>query len=108
MCLEDVRLGRKRVCAINTYSLGLGTEVVIAKAAKDRVLLRVSPFQDGFRVYPFDGEFPVNSGFYTAQEKPDFEITIEQHGDCVTKPWKATPAAVGGTITVMEVFLHDQ
>lgn len=106
MCLEDVRLGRKKYTAVRQVTVGAGAVPLLAFALK-RTHITIHTFNAGnVQVSPAADNTPFNSDgtFTVTRSNPPIDFDVEVHGDMVTKEWRAS-AAAPIDIIVVETFL---
>jgi len=109
MCMEDIRIGRKKITAVSTKTTGAGGDAILVAASEKRVHLTVHTGGGPLAIAPSD--FPTASGngfFSVAGTLPPFDMDIETHGDIVTKEWRFSGIGGSTTVIIVETFLEDK
>lgn len=107
MCMEDVRIGRRKINSYKSISMQPGDIFQAGAAAKNRTRIRIGTSSGTLTISPLNSDGPLNSGFIANITKPDFEIDIETHGDIVTQAWVVRAGGVMN-VSVIETFLEDK
>lgn len=114
MCMEDIRIGRKKVTRITQVTLANGVLTNICGASKDRTHLSIATVNvpaaaaNAARATPLGGDAVGDAAYAIGGDKPPLEFDIETHGNLVTLVWNGSGVGANVAVLVVETFLEDR
>ena len=98
MCMEDVRLGRVTRCGERRINLTVVSQRVIDQSKHRRTLILFPP-PSGTTTFSIRDPVAANVGIVIPASSPPVTLTLDEHGDIVTKAFFAIHS-VGGVVSV--------
>lgn len=109
MCMEDIRIGRRKQYAASTLSGPNATWTPAAGQSESRVAISFATLDNSsFYVTPLGNPGEPLKGYLVNPVNSPLTFDIETYGNLVTGRWSYTTAGVAMSISVTEVFLQER
>lgn len=106
MCIEDIRLGRRTGTAVRAVPVG-ASSVVLCQANTKRVSITLFALAAQRYTFTDQGDAVLDSGPTINTGTGPVTLTVQSHGQLVTRELRAIASAAAQTVGVIEAYLQD-
>lgn len=108
MCIEDIRLGRKKRTTAKTVVAANGVSSPLVGFSKNRTHILIDTGSGTAHFAPQGIDPTGNGALHLAPSHNPIELDIETHGQIVTSVWNCAGIGADVTCIVIETFLDEQ
>lgn len=107
MCMEDVRIGRRKKSIVRFVDVGT-TWTRIITANPRRTFVRFNHNSTAGAFWYVDGNQPTSSGFFFTRTMPDVTLDVEKEGQIATGEIWAIASSGTVRVAIIETVLDDE
>lgn len=107
MTRESMQLSRRTTSRQSAISVGTSSGFLLSPSPNRVALIFSAPLTNRFTVSLAFPTAVLDQGITLYPAGNPVTLTVEEHGDIVTRAWAAISATASQTATVIEVFLSE-
>jgi hypothetical protein len=106
MCMEDVRIGRRKVTRFRFVDVPT-TWTKICDANSMRTYLLIQNISTSSSFVWFEPNVSTSTGIHVTRTIPPLELDIEKHGQCVASDIYAIASGAAQRLVILETILQE-